>query len=264
MEPAYPGIVAHYINLGDCYNRERLYTFKNKYGKLKKEYQELYIRAYQYIKASSQVRENGEGGYFTQVVEDKMHKRVKGILSREIKNRKGVAGKEKKRFLSSINCEGVTEMFDTIYHQAKRVYEIQDAYGISYRMLNMLKEAIVQRGYDIVSYHSPLQPEKIEHIYVPELQLAFVRASDSYSDKKRPYRRIRMESILEKEQLKNRRPQFKFTQRVANELQRDAISFLKTAKEVHDKMEETYAPYVNFEKADQMTDELIREIEHME
>lgn len=260
MEPAYPGAVGHYINLGDCYDRKSLHALTDDFKDLGERYRDLYARAYQCLHASKEVRTNGERGFVTDKALSKMEKRVKGIISRELKKRNGITSKEKKRFLGAISCEGAMQLYESIDAQAKRVYELQDPYGVSYKMLEMLRKAILNTGYDVISFFSPEEPDRLEHLLVPELSLAFVRTWDKNTDGKRPYRRIRMESLLEKDFIKYKRPQFKFSQRIANELRVDAIEELKKAKDLHDEMEDLYAPFVDFKKVNNITDKLIAEI----
>ena len=95
---------------------------------------------------------------------------------------------------------------------------------------------------------------------VPELSLAFVTTWSHESLEKRPYRRIRMETMADKESLKENRSKLRFANRIAGELMDDGIRELQKAKAIHDEMEETYRPFVDFAGADRITKALIEEI----
>jgi hypothetical protein len=199
----------------------------------------------------------------TPSTQEKAAKRANGILSREVKRKRGKRGKETKRFLGAITCQGVLCLYETIQSQCKRIYELQECCGIAHYVLQELKEGILAAGYDIVSFPSPEDPERLAHLMVPELSLAFVTTMPNQPMEKRPYRRIRMESMAEKELLKTNRAKLRFAYRIANELDEDGIQELKGAKAFHDEMEAIYHPFVNFAGVNKVTKSLIEEIEQL-
>lgn len=260
MEPAYPGVVAHYINLGDYYDRKQLRPLAAEFMARKKRYQACYTRAYQCLRAAKEVRRNGEKECLTTEVLAKVSKRAKGILSREVKRKKGKQGSVKERFLGAISCEGLLYLFDSILTQCKRIYELQEYGGLTHDLLCELKDGIQAAGYDVIVCLSPEDPSRLEHLMVPELSLAFVRTLPHQSLDRRPYRRVRMETMAEKDTIKANRSKLRFANRIAGELMEDGIRELQKAKALHDDMEESYRPYVNFAEVDRVTRQLLEEI----
>lgn len=263
MDPEYPGALGHYINLGAFYDRKKLRPFADKLIDLKKQYQACYTRAYQCFRAAQEVRRNGEKEFLTSLTLDRVSKRAHGILSREIKRKKGKRGKEKRRFLGGFTCQGQLCFYETVQDQCKRIYELQDSCGIANHMIRELREGILAAGYDIILYPSPEDPERFAHLMVPELSLAFLTTMPNQPLEKRPYRRIRMESMPDKELLKRNRSKLRFAYRISNELIEDGILELKQAKLLHDELEAIYHPFVNFSGVNKMTKSLIEEIEQL-
>lgn len=263
MEPEYPGVLGHYINLGMFYDRKRLRPLAEKQIELKEKYQASYKRAYQCLRAAHEVRSNGEQVFLTPMMVEKVTKRADGILSREIKRKKGKRGKEVKRFLGGITCQGLLCFYKTLESQCKRIYELQENCGVAHLLLQRLKESALDAGYDVMSFPSPEDPARLEHMMIPELSLAFITTMPNRALEKRPYRRIRMESMIDKEIFRVNRAKLRFAHRVANELMEDGMEALRQAKSFHDEMEAIYHPYVNFAGVNRVTKALIEEIEQL-
>ena len=223
MDPAYTGVLGHYINLGEFYDRKTLRPMAKEFTEIMVRYRGIYAKAYQSIRAAKEVRNSGEAEVHLTGVLDKVSKRAKGILSREVKRKRGQLGQVKNRFLGAISCDGVLCLYGTIYKQSKRIYELQDFGGLAHYMISDLQEAIVKAGYDVVAYHSPEDPDRVDHLVVPELSLAFVTTTSQRGLDRRPYRRIRMESMMDKQKAKATKAKLRLSQRIANELLEDGI-----------------------------------------
>jgi len=260
MEPAYPGALGHYINLGECYDRKKLRPIAGELVELVKKYQACYQRAYQCFRAAVEVRRNGEKELVTPSTLLKIEKRANGILSREVKRKKGKQGKVTQRFLGSITCQGIFCLYETVQSQCKRIYELQENGGLAHYLLSNLKEGILNAGYDVIAYPSPEDPTRLEHLMVPELSLAFVTTMPHKTLEKRPFRRIRLESMVDKDLLKSNKPKLRFANRIANDLIEDGIHELEKAKAWHDDLEALYHPYVDFTAVNKISKKLIEEI----
>lgn len=260
IEPSYPGALGHYINLGKFYDRRALSGSGEELVRLTKAYKGCYTRAYQCIRAAREIRRKGEQVFLTATAIAKAEKRADGILSRELRKKAAGRGKEVRRFLGGITCEGELTLIDTVYTQCKRVYELQESCGLAPVMLSHIRERALAVGYDLVVCPSGEDPEKLAHILIPELSLAFVTTVGGAALEKRPYRRVRMDSIADRELLKEHRSKLRFASRMADELMKDGIRELRGAKAFHDQMEALYHPHVDFKGVDKLTGELTREI----
>lgn len=260
MEPAYPGVRGHYINLGECYDRRALFPLAEEFIGRKTAYQAAYARAYQCLRAAHEVRRSGESELLTAALEEKLARRAKGILSRELRRKRGEPGEERRAFLGAISAQGVVVLHGTIHSRCKRVYELQDYAGLSHHLLARLREGILAAGYELQSFLSPEDPKRLTELVVPELSLAFVATQARKPWDYRPYRRVRLETLVERELVKQKRPRLRFSGRIADSLLEDGVRELALAKSLHDELEVAYHPYVNFALADEITETLIKEI----
>ena len=227
MEPKYPGLVERYVNLGDCYDRAGLQPLRQELMGCMKGYKACYQRAYRCLTAAAQIGEDLRSLLLTPALEAKMAKRARGILSREVKKGDGEAGRAVQRFLG-----GVTH----------------------------LAAGALASGHDVIVCPSPLFPDRMEHLLIPSLSLAFVSASPSLPYPKRPYRRIRLDAMADAELLRRNKARLKFSRKVSAALVEEAVDSLAQAKAMHDELEGLYNPHVDFDRvyqtAQAITDEL--------
>ena len=246
MEPKYPGLVERYVNLGDCYDRAGLQPLRQELMGCMKGYKACYQRAYRCLTAAAQIGEDLRSLLLTPALEAKMAKRARGILSREVKKGDGEAGRAVQRFLGGVTW--------------KRVYELADTYGLAHSMLTHLAAGALASGHDVIVCPSPLFPDRMEHLLIPSLSLAFVSASPSRPYPKRPYRRIRLDAMADAELLRRNKARLKFSRKVSAALVEEAVDSLAQAKAMHDELEGLYNPHVDFDRvyqtAQAITDEL--------
>ena len=244
MEPKYPGLVERYVNLGDCYDRAGLQPLRQELMGCMKGYKACYQRAYRCLTAAAQIGEDLRSLLLTPALEAKMAKRARGILSREVKKGDGEAGRAVQRFLGGVTWKGVLCQFETVDALCKRVYELADTYGLAHSIV----------------CPSPLFPDRMEHLLIPSLSLAFVSASPSLPYPKRPYRRIRLDAMADAELLRRNKARLKFSRKVSAALVEEAVDSLAQAKAMHDELEGLYNPHVDFDRvyqtAQAITDEL--------
>nr|WP_264469737.1 hypothetical protein [Flavonifractor plautii] len=225
-----------------------------------KGYKACYQRAYRCLTAAAQIGEDLRSLLLTPALEAKMAKRARGILSREVKKGDGEAGRAVQRFLGGVTWKGVLCQFETVDTLCKRVYELADTYGLAHSMLTHLAAGALAAGHDVIVCPSPLFPDRMEHLLIPSLSLAFVSASPSLPYPKRPYRRIRLDAMADAELLRRNKARLKFSRKVSAALVEEAADSLAQAKAMHDELEGLYNPHVDFDRvyqtAQAITDEL--------
>ena len=160
----------------------------------------------------------------------------------------------KQRFLSAVTHRGLLAEFDTVDKLCKRVYELADSYGLAHVMLTHLLSGAVAAGHDAVA------PDRLEHLLLPGLSLAFVTSSPALPYEKRPYRRIRLDAMADAEAVRRNRARLRFSRKVSAALTEEAVDSLAQAKAMHDELEALYNPYVDFDRVGRMADRIAGEI----
>lgn len=261
VEPKYPGVVEQYVNLGECYRREGLSELRRDIQNAMVGYKGCYQRAYRCLSAAAEVGQDIRATLMTPGVEERMARRAAGILSREVKRDKNAApGRVKQRFLGAVSHQGVLCLYGTVLAQCQRVYELSDRYGLGHEMLSHLLTGVVNAGYDAVACPDPMAPNRLAHLLVPQLSLAFVTTIPERPFPVRPWRRLRLDAMVPQELLRRSRPRLRFVQRVSEALVEEAVSALREAKNMHDDLEGLYHPFVDFEQVNQKADEIVKEL----
>ena len=97
--------------------------------------------------------------------------------------------------------------------------------------MNGLKEMLINGGYDIRTFYSPMSPdEKIDCIYANGIFFTAENECDVINEE------------------------------LYNKLLDNAEEMIKTAKQYHDKLEEYYIPYMDFDKVKCLCDNVINTI----
>ena len=261
VEPKYPGAVERYINVGDCYDKDALWELRSEIMEAMSGYQGCYQRAYRCLGASAELFEDQRSALLTQSLSDKLAKRARGILLREIPKQKSAApGQVKQRFLGGVTHQGALCLFDTAAAQCSRIYELADSSGLAHEMLIHLLAGAVSNGYDVVACPDPMAPERLAHLLIPQLDLAFLSSTPSLPFPGKPYRRIRLDAAADREILRRNRPRLRFARKVSSALLEEGVGCLAQAKAMHDHLEAIYNPHVDFSLVEQMADQIAAEL----
>ncbi len=260
VEPRYPGVVESYVNLGECYDKAGLQAARKEIMGCMTGYKDCYKRAYRCLGAAAEIAEDMRAILTTDTLEEKVIKRVKGILSRELRTQGSGSGQVKQRFLGAITHRGAVCYYDTASTLCKRIYALEDNCGLSHLLLTHLLSASTAAGYDVVACPSPMAPDRLEHLLIPELSLAFLSGSPGLLYEKRPYRKIRVDAMTDAELARRNKARLRFSRRVSSALVDEAVDSLAQAKAMHDELEELYNPHVDFDRVYRTADDLAAEI----
>lgn len=261
VEPKYPGVVERYVNMGLCYDTQGLAPLRGDIISCMSGYKGCYQRAYRCLGAAAEVFEDQRSTLLTDSLSEKMAKRARGILTRELRRKKGASGGQvKQRFLGAVTHAGPLCLFETAQAQCGRIYELADSYGLAHELLVHLLAGITAEGWDVIACPDPMAPQRLAHLLVPQLDLAFLTSTADLPFPGTPYRRIRLDAAADKELLRRSRPRLRFAKKVSSALMEEAIASLAQAKSMHDDLEALYNPHVDFELVEAMATDLCKEI----
>ena len=262
VEPKYPGAVERYVNMGLCYNTAALFPLREEIMSCMSGYKSCYQRAYRCLDASASIAEDIRTTLLTDSLSEKLAKRARGILARELGRRRDAAlpGRVKQRFLGAVTHRGRLCLYGTALAQCDRIYELSDGYGLAHELLSPLLAGAAAAGFDVVACPAPMAPDRLAHLLIPQLGLAFLSSSPALPFPGDPYRRIRLDAAADRELLRRSRPRLRFARKVAAAVEEEAVISLAQAKAMHDDLEAVYNPWVDFSLADQMAQSIGDEI----
>lgn len=261
IEPKLPGAVERYVNMGRCYNFSQLYPLRGELTDRMKGYKGCYARAYRCLGAAAEILEDQRAALVTDELSHKLAKRAKGILSRELPRKQSVLpGRVRQRFLGAVTHRGQLCLFDTALAQCGRIYALEDNCGLAHELLIHLLAGAVSAGYDVVACPDHMAPERLAHLLIPQLELAFLSSTKALPYTGPAYRRIRLDAAADGELLRRDRPRLRFARKVSAALVDEAVSSLAQAKTMHDALEAVYNPHVDFDLVDTMAQSIGEEI----
>ena len=243
MDPAYTGATGHYVDLGAGYDRTALFAMREEIVAATQAYRACYPEAYRCIRGAVESRRRGSTPLHTEETLAKAEKRASGILARELKTTRTQPGKRIPRFLGGPTCLGRVLLEDTVSALCERGYEIRDDCALSGFLLHALEREFLAGGYDVIACLCPEQPNRLEHLLIPEKSLAFVTGP---MQKKQDFRTIRTESLVEQSAWQEGRSFLRLSNRVAEELMAEGMSHLARAKACHDVLEGSIIPMLIF------------------
>lgn len=247
VEPKYPGLVESYVNLGQYYDRAGLQPLRREIAESMTGYQDCYKRAYRCLAAAAELEGDLRDLLRTDALEQKLAKRARSIIRREFRARGTERGEVRQRFLSAVTHQGELCLWETVEAQCTRVYALSDSFGFAHELLEPILAAATAAGYDAVACPSPMAPDRLEHLIIPSLSLAFVADSPRLPYAGRACRRIRLDSMADPELLRRSRTRLRFSKKMAAALVEEAVASLGKAKAMHDRLEGLYNPHVDFD-----------------
>ncbi len=261
VEAACPGAVETYLDLSRFYDHEALKAVKPELRSVAAEYKGHYKQAYRCLGAAGELRRNLTEAADSAQLRQRLEKRAAGIIGRELKQ-PGTGGRLERRFLSAVTHRGRVVLWDTVTALADRVYELSDSHGLAHHLLSPILTAALAAGHDAVACPDPMAPDRLAHLILPDLSLAFVTSDADTPWPHRPYRHLRLDAMAEETLQQAGKPRLRFTRKVAEALTDDGISCLAQAKAAHDKLEQLYNPHVDFdgvyETADALAEAILR------
>ncbi|MDP4108911.1 MAG: hypothetical protein Q8878_02670 [Bacillota bacterium] len=256
-EPKYPGAFENYINFGDFWDPSAI---KKNLGEIiytNAGIKECYRKAFGFISAAGKVSDQMFAAVLPICDINKIEKRTKGIISRELKSKPSGDGSLKKRFLSAFTPDGNVFLSDTVNGNFERVYKLSDTYGLSHFMLAPIAKAACASGHDAFVCYCPLNPEgKIDHVLIPSLSLAFITTNDSLPLESDPDRHIRLDAYIDHDRYLDEREKLRHWKKTFHTLLDNAIDSLHASKQLHDDLEKFYVPAMDFNKVNSLFDTL--------
>ena len=133
-------------------------------------------------------------------------------------------------------------------------------WGIGEPLLGQLREAALRRGHMVYGCCSPLEPDRLRHLLIPELNLAFVTSDSRARYPGKPWRRLRLEAYLGSPAHKPLRQQAKALRAQTADLEQAAMRHLDMARRLHDQMEALYRPHLDLTAQEALLRDLLDQI----
>lgn len=181
-DPITPGAVDKIVNLGEFWNEEGIAASKDEIIDLNEECSEWYKVAYNYLNAAKSLFRSLESIYENAVEYSELYRIAADIVAEEYSEYEISIrpGREKKSFATAVTANGIVGYCESLLRNMKKVYIINSPLGYANgSLMSIIKEGAIYRGFDVESFYCSMSPdEKIDHLIVPELGIAFTTVNE--------------------------------------------------------------------------------------
>lgn len=259
LEPRYPAAAERYVELGRFYDIAAAKRVRSEIMRRSDACSEAYRGAYRVLGAAKQLEDHINALMMQELDRGKLKKRTDGIIAREIRGT-GNGSIDRHRFLGSITCRGMIERLDSVENLCPRIYHLLDHMGAASMMLVQIYSAAKEKKFGTILCPDPEHPDRIRHLLIPELGVAFVTVTDKTKVSSEPYRRIHLDAMISADYLKKWKGRRKLINKMIDALREEGVAILREAKEEHDALEALYQPGIDFAGINELTESELQRI----
>jgi len=258
IDPKYPGAIEKIINLGEYWEEKKLEKNKENIILSIGENSNIYKRTYRLLAAAKIIHDDIEWIYSQAMDFHKVNQWTNGIIDRFFGNIKNIdkIPKERHLFGSGYTHLGHIDFIETYMEVVENIYYIKGEPGTGKStLLNKIILKVIEKGYNVEIYHEPLEPNKIENILVPELNLGF-STNSKYKDKEK----LDLGNFLDMNKVHKYTKELDYSEKLFKELIDNVADSLQKSKKNHDIIENYYVGNLDFKQIDEVREKILTEI----
>ncbi len=251
-EPPIPGAAGRIINTADFWDERKLSSSKDEINSLNEKIKNEYNAAYSLLKAAGETDELISNNGFKKLNLQKIKNYAENFVKRNLPliNTEGFVSK---RFLDSLCFKGFFSLSDSVKEKALETIFLDDPYFISSDIImNLISEFAVKRGYKTTVFYSPLNPNRISHLFIHGVKIFFT------TNKKIADRNIKCQRFYNN--TNENAARIKFYELLHKSSLEAAYERLRTAKTLHDELESYYINALNKNAFNAFTEKFINSL----
>lgn len=261
LDPRYPGVVEEILPLGEYWDSQKLKVHKNEIISLTQTIGGIFESIYRLLGAAGQVQKMSEKIVGAAFEREKAVAALSKFFRRQALVPLQKNGKVEKRFISALSHRGQILFEDTVL-SCKQVLVIEEGYECSYLFTEIANRMLAELGYDRLCLNSPLHPERIDHIIVPECSLAIITQNHllKWQSPLPIVKTLPLKAFLDPNIISENKNKLAFVKKLCKSLYDEVTEHLASEKALHDELERYYIDAMDFDALSQKSDEFIRKI----
>lgn len=262
IDPVYPGVCEHIINLGLYWNSDKLKNNDFKIKKTTKINSDFHKQCIKYLKSAAVI--DNEIKIITEKYfkKDKAERFADRFCENNLLKTDNDTGLCKKRFLSAVTPIGITVQYDSLFSLCDNIIVLTDSTStISSYINKLINETAEKKEIDRIIFMCPLNPDnKIDHIIFPNLRLGLFTSNIYHPMIRKNCRNIHCDRFTDESVVSDYKNKVSFLNKAKLELIGESVKCLEQAKASHDVLESYYVSAMDFSKVSLISDNLIKTI----
>lgn len=262
VEPDLPGLNELIVNLTDCLDTNSLQADESQLLPLFKESRLLKERALRYIEAAGTLAKDSYQIALECTNTVKAARFAHNLAKRLIPRAAISKPREWKRFMSSVTPLGLVYFRSTLDKLCDEIIVISDEHGASSKIvMSTIRKHALDMGYEIYTCLCSLLPEqKIEHIIIPDLGIAFCN-TNRYIQYEECDRRIHARRFTDAASIRQKKQRLTFNRRAIKELLEGSAELFAESKKVDDEIDKYYNKVLGLEKMAEISNRVMQQLE---
>ena len=251
-EAKYPGACEVILNFGEAFDVGSLRAHREEIELLASQNGERYIRAYACLRAAreymSEERRVAKKAY--------IGSKAAAFIRRTFDGMK--LGKTEKTGICTVCGKGILRM-PVYFSAARRVLTVEEYHGIGYLLMSDIAEYARTAGIRAAVSCDPVCPDFAEGVYFEDdgVYVTVGRDDDVASEKTK---RINTARFADADVIRSERAYLRSTHKLALASLDCAVTEMKNACEIHDRLEEFYIAHTDFSVVDGIYDKVKKDI----
>ena len=279
IDPKYPGAVDEIINLGYFFDSSKILEHKAKIVETNKEKSAVYKSAYRLLKAAGIIYDDINSLYDKltdnktfDILCNKTKEELSAMYINSFNQHKGWP--IRKLFSEAYTADGYVSFTHRLGAQSTQWVILGENVNYSAKLLDELTKQSINKGYFVEGFYNPLFPEKLQHIYIPDLKL-MIKTLEINSDSKHISRMechqeeanminlknadkiIDIGSLMDENALKSYEDELNKKYTLYNSIIALVFDTLYETKKLHARLEKIYSGSMDFNGVDQYFDTIL-------
>lgn len=253
VDPKNPGAVDYIINFGEFWDEKGIRVHKDEILKTNKEIGAIFARAYKYLKAAYSVYQDSMVINNAALNKGELNMCTSELIGEIFGSLELVSeeGRERSLFASAMTPKGLYNYLDNII-TTDIVYELKGGIGTcEEKILEKVKIAAIERGFFVEAYYCALNPYKLEHLIIPELNIAITTTNKYHNSSVEKHKSIDLNQYVSQKIISEHNEDLIQNTQEFDNLLSIALKTISRAKALHDRLETYYIPNIDFKAIDE-------------
>lgn len=263
-DPRYPAAAGRILELGAYWDSAKIAAHREDIQRITRKNSQAFATAYRYLAAARSLFDEARDQVRRNLPDWAADREAVRFAFEEMAAYPAGHGRGdcRRLFATGFTPGGHISFLDSILQGYDRVYAVEGLPGSGCELMAKLQETALSRGLDAEAYPCIMDPAgPPEHLLLPSLGVAIISTNDYHRSAVPIHGRIDMGQYIDEASLDT--DALAFIAREQKTLINAALGAIGKSKDLHDELEQYYAPNMNFDAVSALLDDVVAEIKQM-